>query len=376
MEPSKVALQRISVAPTAKLFVSLELSNKTWRVAASDGGTRTRHYSVKAGDALALLGVIERARERFGLPKDALVLSCYEAGRDGFWLHRILVANGIRNYVVDAGSMEVNRRMRRAKTDRLDNAKLLSNLMRCDRGEKKVWSVLRVPSEAEEDARRPQRERGRLLKEQGAHVSRMKSLLVMHNVRLKRVGGKDWAERLEAMGLPANVRAELEREGKRLALVQEQIRELEAAHAAALKNSNAPAFTKERRLQSLRAMGPIGPWVLTSEVFGWRSFNNRRELVGSVGLCGSPYNSGDSERDQGISKAGNRRVRALMVELAWSWLKFQPDSTLSKWYQERFGRGARSRRIGIVALARRLLIALWRYVEHGVIPQGAKLKAA
>lgn len=376
MESSKVALQETSVARTGKLFVSMELSNKNWQVLSGDGGTKTRRYSMKAGDRAGLLGVVERARERFGLPKDAPVLSCYEAGRDGFWLHRFLMANGICNYVVDAASVKVSRRQRRAKTDRLDNEKLLSNLVRFDSGEKDVWSVLRVPSEAEEDARRPERERDRLVKEQGAHVSRIKSLLVMHDVRPKRVGGKGWAQRLEALRLPANVHAEIKRETERLALVDEQIRHLEREHAKALKTSNDQAFAKERWLQRLRAMGPIGAWVLVAEVFGWRSFNNRRELIGSVGLCGSPYNSGDSTREQGITKAGNRRVRAIMVELAWAWLKFQPDSALSKWYRERFARGARSRRIGIVALARRLLIALWRYVEHGVIPQGAKLKAA
>lgn len=374
MEPNQVALQEMSVTRTAKLFVSLELSDKKWRAAASDGGTQLREYVVSAGDGPGLLGVVERARARFGLPKAAPVLSCYEAGRDGFWLHRFLIANGIRNHVVDAASIEVNRRRRRVKTDRLDNGKLLSMLVRFDSGEKKVWSVLRVPTQAEEDARRPHRERERLVKERSAHVARMKSLLVMHNVRLKRVGGKGWQQRLEALGLPSSLRAELQREAERLALVDGQLRLIEREHSSAL--SEEPASAKQRCLQRLRGLGPIGAWVLTAELFGWRTFNNRRQLAGSVGLGGSPYNSGDTQRDQGISKAGNRRVRTLMVELAWSWLRFQPDSSLSKWYTERFARGGRSRRIGIVALARRLLIALWRFVEHGVIPQGARLKAA
>lgn len=374
---NEVALQGTSVTRTAKLFVSLELANNKWRVAASDGGTRVREYTVSAGDGPALLSVIERARLRFGLGKEAPVLSCYEAGRDGFWLHRFLVANGIHNLVVDASSIEVSRRGRRAKTDRIDGRKLLVNLVRFDAGEKKVWSVLRVPTEAEEDARRPHRERERLVKERRAHVARMKSLLVMHNVRLKRVGGRAWQQRLEALGLPPGVRAELAREGQRLALVDQQIAQLEREHAQALKTSNEQASTKQRCLQRLRGVGDIGAWVLVQELFGWRTFNNRRELAGSVGLGGSPYNSGSMQRDQGISKAGNPRVRTLTVELAWSWLRFQPDSALAKWYMERFGRGSgRSRRIGIVALARRLLIALWRFVEHGVVPQGAKLKAA
>lgn len=368
MEPSKVALQQTSVTPAKRLFVSFELADKKWRIAASDGGTRVSSYAVSAGDGTAVLAVIERARSRFGLPQDAAVLSCYEAGRDGFWLHRFLVANGIDNHVVDAASIEVDRRQRRAKTDRLDNAKLLSKLIHYAAGDRKVWSVLRVPSEAEEDARRPHRERERLLKERGAHVSRMKSLLVLHNVRLKRVGGRAWKDELEALALPAALRAELEREAERLALVDRQLKQLEAA---------APSCEKQRCLQRVRGVGPVGSWVLARELFTWRQFNNRRELAGSVGLGGSPYSSGDVQRDQGISKAGNRRVRTLMVELAWSWLRFQPESALAKWYFERFGKaGGRSRRIGIVALARRLLIALWRYVEHGVIPQGAKLKAA
>jgi transposase len=370
MEPNQVALQGTSVTRAPKLFVSLELADKKWRVATSDGGTRVSEHTVSAGEGAALLSVIERARTRLGLGRSVGVLSCYEAGRDGFWLHRFLVANGIANHVVDAASIEVKRRQRRAKTDRLDNAKLLSMLVRHDAGERNVWSVLRIPSEAEEDARRPHRERERLVKERGAHVARMKSLLVLHNVRLKRVGGAAWSERLAALGLPAGLRAELGREAERLALVDRQLKELEG------EQRKAPGCDKQRHLQRLRGVGPVGAWVLARELFGWRRFNNRRELGGCVGLGASPYNSGDMRRDQGISKAGNRRVRTLMVELAWSWLRFQPDSALAKWYFERFGTGGRARRIGIVALARRLLIALWRFVEQGVMPHGARLKAA
>lgn len=383
MEPRLVALQETSVTPSGKLFVSLELGNKKWHVAANDGGTRMCEYTVDAGDGPALLGVLERARARLGLGKDVAIVSCYEAGRDGFWLHRFLQANGIRNHVVDAGSIEVNRRQRRAKTDRLDVRKLLSNLVRFLSGENKVWAVLRVPTEAEEDERRRHRERARLVAERGQHVTRIKSLLVMQNARPKRIGGRGWVELLKALVLPPRLREELERETERLALVNRQLAQLEreqaqrlapAPHAAAPQD---PGLAKQRQLQRLRGLGKVGPWVLVCELFGWRSFNNRRELAGSVGLGSSPYRSGDLEHDQGISKAGNARVRTLMIELAWAWLRYQPDSALSRWYHERFGRtGGRSRRIGIVALARRLLIALWRFVEHGVIPEGAKLKAA
>jgi len=279
--------------------------------------------------------------------------------------------------VVDAASIEVNRRHRRAKTDRIDSRKLLANLMRYDAGEKTVWSVLRVPSAADEDARRPHRERERLVKERGGHVVRMKSLLLMHNVRLKSVGQRRWQERLEALGLPARLRAELQREAERLALVERQIAQLEREHASVLEASNDEACIKQQRLQQLRGVGPIGAWMLVRELFGWRTFNNRRQLAGSVGLGGCPYSSGAMEREQGISKAGNPRVRTIMVELAWAWLRLQPGSALTRWYAQRFGRGGtRSRRIGIVALARRLLIALWRFVEYGVVPQGAKMKPA
>jgi transposase len=253
-------------------------------------------------------------------------------------------------------------------------------LVRFESGEKRVWAVLRVPSEAEEDARRPHRERERLVKERRAHLVRIKSLLVLHNVRLKRIGGTGWAERLKALGLPARLREELVREAERLALVDRQIGQLEREQAKALQQAPGvqdPGLIKQRRLQRLRGLGAIGAWVLVRELFGWRTFANRRQLAGSVGLGSSPYRSGSLERDQGISKAGNPRVRTLMVELAWSWLRYQPESLLSKWYAQRFAPGSgRSRRIGIVALARRLLIALWRYLEHGGIPEGAKLKAA
>jgi transposase len=205
----------------------------------------------------------------------------------------------------------------------------------------------------------------------------MKSLLLMHNVRLKSVGQRRWQERLEALGLPARLRAELQREAERLALVERQIAQLEREHASVLEASNDEACIKQQRLQQLRGVGPIGAWMLVRELFGWRTFNNRRQLAGSVGLGGCPYSSGAMEREQGISKAGNPRVRTIMVELAWAWLRLQPGSALTRWYAQRFGRGGtRSRRIGIVALARRLLIALWRFVEYGVVPQGAKMKPA
>jgi transposase len=370
------ALRETSVAK-AMLFVSLELGNAKWHVVAGEGGPRISEYTVKAGDGAGLLAVIAKARVRFGLGADAAVMSCYEAGRDGFWVHRFLEASGVKNLVVDSASIEVKRRQRRAKTDRIDARKLQSMLVRHASGEKDVWKIVRVPSKAEEDARRPHRERERLVKERSAHVARIKSLLVMHNLRPK-VGPKNWLSKLARIVLPQRLREEIEREAERLALTDKQIAQLEAEQKQFVAEHTTEAgAVKQKQLQKLRSIGAISAWVLVRELFAWRSFANRRQVAGSAGLGSSPYSSGDLERDQGISKAGNRRVRTLMIELAWSWLRHQPASALARWFAERYGKGSgRSRRIGIVALARRLLIALWRYVEHGVIPDSAKLKAA
>lgn len=373
MEPKLVALQEHSVAREGKLYVSLELSDRSWRVAASEGA-RVSEYTVSAGEATKLLEVLERARRRFALGPRAVVVSCYEAGRDGFWLHRFLGAQGVRNYIVDAASIEVNRRARRAKTDRLDARALLGLLIRYESGERRVWSVLRVPSAQAEDERRVYRERERLIKERGAHHTRMQSLLLLHNLRRVNVRAAGLGERLAGLGVAPCLRAELEREAERLALVERQLALIAAEQRCAEVPSAAAA--KSRALERLRAVGPIGAEVLVREVFGWRTFANRRELAASVGIVPTPYSSGESSHEQGISKAGNRRVRTLLVELAWSWLRYQPESVLARWYARRFAHGgARLRRIGIVALARRLLIALWHYLEHGLIPEGARLKA-
>jgi transposase len=375
MEPRLVALQQHSVAREGRLYVSLELSDKSWRVAASEG-TRVSEYTLSAGDGARLLEVLERARRRFGLGAQALVMSCYEAGRDGFWLHRFLGAQGVCSHVVDAASIEVNRRARRAKTDRLDARALLRLLIRYDSGERRVWSVLRVPSEQAEDERRVYRERERLLKERGAHRTRMQSPLLLHNLRRVDVRPAGLGERLSALGVAPRLRAELEREAQRLALVEHQLALIGAEQSAERAQHSLAAQAKSRALMRLRAVGPIGAEVLVRELFGWRRFANRRELAASVGIVPTPYSSGESDHEQGINKAGNRRVRSLIVELAWSWLRYQGQSALALWYARRFAHGgARLRRIGIVALARRLLIALWHYLEHGLIPAGAKLKA-
>jgi transposase len=238
-----------------------------------------------------------------------------------------------------------------------------------------VWSVLREPSPEDEDARRVHRELQRLTQERIAHTNRIGSLLVLHNLRPGIViGGRDWLGWWDRHRdqVPSQLRAEIEREGARLKLVREQVRMVEAARCKELAEGKQPLVA---HLTRLRAIGPKGAWVLVKEVFGWRHFANRRELAGSLGLVPTPYASGSSEIEQGISKAGNRRVRGLLVELAWSWVRLQPGSALAQWFNRRFaGAGKRMRRVGIVALARRLAIALWRYLQDGEIPAGAHLK--
>ncbi len=357
-----------------ELYMSFELADKTWKLTLSDGRRGPSRYTVDAGDTVAVLECLTKARTRCGLGAQCKVHSCYEAGRDGWWLHRWLIEQGTDNIVVDAASIEVNRRARRAKTDRLDGDKLLAMLLRHHAGER-VWSVLHEPSAEAEDARRTHRELGRLIHERIAHTNRIGSLLVLHNLRPHIVvGGRDWAAWWERHGtqVPPLLRTEIERESARLKLVKEQIKVLEAGRRQEIEDGKQPLVAQ---LIRLRAIGPKGAWVLVKEIFGWREFANRRELAGCVGLAPTPYASGDSQIEQGISKAGNRRVRAMLVEQAWKWLQLQPDSALTQWFNRRFASaGKRMRRVGIVAVARRLVIALWRYLKHGEIPAGAVLK--
>jgi transposase len=369
-------VQGKDTASQGELYMSFELGDRSWKLTISDGRRGPSRYNVAAGDTAAVLDCVAKARARCGVSAEARVHSCYEAGRDGWWLHRWLIAQGIDNIVVDSASIEVNRRARRAKTDRLDGDKLLAMLLRHHAGER-VWSVLHEPTPADEDARRAHRELERLMHERTAHANRIGSLLVLHNLRPRIViGGRDWATWWDAHGMqvPPELRAELERESARLALVKQQIKALEAARRQSLEDGKQPMVAQ---LAKLRAIGPKGAWVLVKELFGWRRFANRRELAGCLGLAPTPYDSGASQVEQGISKAGNKRARALLVELAWGWLRLQPASALTQWFYRRFAAaGTRMRRVGIVALARRLAIALWRYLQHGEIPAGATLKPA
>lgn len=361
------------------MVMAMELSNKKWKLAFSNG-EKVRHVNVDWGARKDLLRQVERAKEKLGLSNDVEVCSCYEAGRDGFWIDRFLRKNGIRNIVVDPASIEVSRRGRRAKTDRLDAQKLALMLIRYWwHGESTLWRVARVPDEASEDERRLHRNRQRLLKERNAHTARIRSLLVMHGIKVS--GGlhkcdvskfRDW----EGKALAEELSKELDQEFARFRLAREQLKELEVLQAARLKTPKTQADAKAAKLMKLKGVGPVSSWVLGKEFFGWRNFRNRREVGALAGLTGTPYSSGDENRDLGISKAGSKRVRSICVELAWCWLRFQPESDLAKWYMERFGHGGgRMKRIGIVALARKLLVALWKYLEKDELPAGAIVTA-
>jgi len=361
------------------LFMAMELSAKKWKLCFGDGGTRHREVTVATDSYRTLREAVAQAKDRLGLPADAAVFSCYEAGRDGFWVHRYLTSEGICNVVVDSSSIEVPRRSRRRKTDRLDAKKLLRMLIRYHQGDRTIWSVVRVPSEEAEDRRRVHRDLERLKKERTAHTNRIRSLLATEGLRIKL--DRHFLARLNASRrwndspLGSRLKAELVREYQRRTLVHDQIRQLEKQQLAELKDGSTPEARKVLRLMGLRGIGITTAWTLVHEFFGWRLFANGKEVGSAAGLTGTHYNSGGSERDQGISKAGNRRVRRLMVEVAWRWLQFQPQSGLSRWFQVRFGGGGkRMRRKGIVALARRLLVALWRYLEQGLVAEEVIVK--
>jgi transposase len=365
----------------ATLFVALELSKAKWLVGLhSPMADKVSRHTIAGGDAPALLTLIGAARRRAeaGLGGTVRVVTCYEAGYDGFWLHRLLVAHGIANQVIDPASLLVNRRARRRKTDRIDLAGLLRTLMALHRGEPQVCSMVRVPSPEEEDRRRRGRERERLAKERVQHLGRVKGLLMTQGVRDFQPARRGWRDRLEALRtgdgrpLPDCLKAEIARECRRLALVDEMLDELERERDAA---SDGKAPQQAALLTKLRGIGPTSAHLLAGEVFH-RDFANRRQVAAYLGLEPSPWQSGQVDQDQGISKAGNRRARRVAIELAWLWLQHQPDSGLSRWFKDRVGvaRG-RVRRIMLVALARKLIVALWRYLASGVVPEGASMRA-
>lgn len=371
--------QYIDNRPT--LYLAFELGVKEWKLGFSTGlGQKARRRTIPARNLERLQEEIAAAKKRFALSEGAPVMSCYEAGRDGFWLHRYLTHVGIRNLVVDSSSIEVNRRLRRTKSDRLDVEKLLTMLIRFQLGEKKIWSVLHVPSAEDEDRRQLHRELRTLKKEKGRTTNRIKGLLANQGIRLE-APMKLSDSQLETIRLwdgaplPPALKSRLRRDWKHVLFLKQQIATLESERNRILKKSNEPNVQKVQQLALLRGIGENGSWVFVQEFFGWRKFRNRREIGSLSGLTPTPYQSGELMHEQGISKAGNRHVQVMAVELAWCWLRFQPDSKLSLWFMKRFADGGPvARKIGIVALARRLLIDLWRFLETGVIPEGAQLK--
>ena len=365
------------------LYLAFDLGRKEWKLAFTVGqGVKARLRTLAAGDLRGVEQEIERARQRWGVAPEARVASCYEAGRDGFWLHRFLLSRGVSNVVVDSLSIEVNRRARRAKTDRLDAQKLLKLLVRHDHGEEdRVWSVVRVPSVEQEADRQLHRDWEELKQERTVHRNRIQALLACQGIALKL--GADFGDRLKSLvlwdgsALPLPLQERLQREWERLKLIEEQIRELKRQREEAVAAASDPSLKQIQRLATLKGIGLTSAWLFVREFFGWRQFRNRREVGALAGLVPMPFQSGSTAHEQGISKAGNARLRTMSIEIAWSWLRYQPTSQLSLWFQERYGPGSRrSRRVGIVALARRLLVSLWRFLETGVIPEGALLKTA
>jgi transposase len=361
------------------LFVALELGEKDWKLAL---GGRLDHKpllrTIGARDRDRLLEEIERVRRRLDAEQ---VTVCYEAGRDGFWLQRFLAAAGIECLMVDSASIEVRRRARRTKTDRLDALKLLSMLMRFALGERDVWSVVRIPSVAEEDARSLHREYRTLVKERTRSVNRIRGLLASQGLRAPRIDGGflEWIARArlwDGSPVPSGLRRRIEREYARWQFSHAQILEIQKDRRDRVRDQEGPAFDIVRQLHGLKGIGLGSAWTYTMEFFAWRRFTSAKQVGALAGLAPTPYRSGTSEKELGITKAGNRFVRTLAIEIAWGWLRHQPDSALTRWYLERFARGGpRARKVGIVALARKLLVALWRYVETGVLPEGAQLKA-
>lgn len=373
------------------LYVALELSKETWKLGMSlDRVSKARICDVRARDLDGFLAEIKAAKSRFRLPEDALVKTCYEAGRDGFWIHRFLLAHGIENVVIDPASIEVSRKKRNAKTDKIDAQKLVELLARHSEGERAL-RVVRVPPIEAADERILPRDLKSLKKRREQASNKIQASLFEHGVDLNpRQGsfkGKDFLKALkearqwDGKRLPAECLRSVKRSWQLYSLLTKQIKELEQRQRQILREARAEpekataAARKAATLSQLRGVGDIGSYVLTTEFFGWRDFDNRSQVGALAGLTGTPFQSGGTDRDQGISKSGNPRVRTLMVELGWLWLRWQPDSRTTKWYHEHVGKGgSRAKRKAIVAVARKLLVEFWHFVEHGVVPTGAVLK--
>jgi transposase len=373
----------------APVFVALELSRSKWLVGVGTPEKwAVRRHEVEGGDLDGLLALLRRVaageERRAGVPVRIHV--CFEAGRDGHWLHRALTVAGYEVYEIDPASVAVDRRARRVKSDGVDVDKLVRTLARLVRGERDACRVVVVPTPEEEDAKRPHREYERLVKERTSHGNRVKGLLFAQGVRDFDPTAPDRLKRLAELSIPPKLKAELSRECRRLATLIADIAEVEAEMAAAVvpsRKAKTKAAAAPNRVQSqivqlfkLKGIGVHFSTVLGGEVY-YRTFRNRRGVGQYIGLASSPFQSGAMARDQGIAKAGNSRARKTMIQLAWLWRRHQPDSALSKWFRERVGdQKGRVRRIAIVAMARKLAVALWRYLETGLVPEGAVLKRA
>lgn len=366
------------------IFVSLELSRSTWLVTSlSPGrGEKMSKHSVRAGDVAELLkrfsSLVERACSRTG--ETFPLIAIQEAGLDGFWLHRVLVSEGIESWVVDPASIATSRRHRRAKTDKIDGEALVRALLAYKRGEPRVCAMVRVPTPEEEDRRRVARERKTLVTERSKHINRIKGLLFSQGVLGYAPTRNDRRARLEDLRtgdgrrLPPHLKAEISRELDRLELLMQQIRAVEDDRDALVTSAHASQEVPAQvtMLLKLKGIGPEFANVLYSEGL-FRHFDNRRQLAAYSGLAPTPWQSGSIDREQGVSKAGNPRLRSTMIELAWLWTRHQPGSALSQWFRARVKIDAR-RKAAIVALARKLLVALWKYVTAGVVIEGAVLK--
>lgn len=374
------ASENAASGATQVLAMSLELGASEWKMAFSPGlGQQPRHRTVAAGDLEAVKKEIAAAKARFKLPADVRVASCYEAGRDGFWIHRALEMLGVENQVVDSAAIEVSRRSRRAKTDRLDAAKLLNQLLRYLSGEKRAFKVVRVPTAEEEDRRHLHRELKTVKGARTTLTNRIRGLLATVGVRLEQIADLPRVlERLRQWNgdpLPRWLKARVERDCKEREQLEQRIDELERQRGELLRKGTDSGSECARKLNELRGLGPNASWLYSLEFFAWREFTNGRQIGGLSGLTPTPYQSGTDRQEQGICKAGNRWMRSIAIDIAWGWLRYQPESELSRWYRERYATGSpRQRKIGIVALARKLLIELWKYLQTGTPPAGAVLK--
>jgi transposase len=376
------------------LFISLELSRSSWLVTALlPGSAKLSKHTVKAGSHSDILGLLSRLKAKAdAVAEPVKIIAIHEAGLDGFWVHRLLENNGVESHIVDPASIALPRRKRRAKTDAIDGETLLRTLLAWRRGEPRVCSMVVPPTPEDEDRRRLVREHDTLLTERVQHTNRIRGLLAGQGIRdynPLRQGARERLETLETgdgRPLPSHLKAEIRRELERLALIESQFIALEAERkvlmqpdqAAAKPDQPLPPAAAMARLSQLKGIGPgIASVVVLEALF--RHFDNRRQIAAYAGLVPTPWKSGTIDHEQGISKSGNPRLRVSLIELAWLWLRWQPASALSQWFRRRVAAESgvcnpRLRRITIVALARKLLVALWRYVEHGVVPEGAVLK--